>query len=145
MPKWICPACSASHNVPDSAISRTAKCQKCGRPSIVTDSEEEIEPPSLLNKIIEDDDEGPIPARLPRNRSKSYDAPPTIVAKGILLICLAIVVLAMLLSFFTDEVKPLRFQLVLGAIVFGIQLALIWPFYSACDDIRAIREKIDSK
>jgi hypothetical protein len=145
MPKWICPTCSASHNVPDSAIGRTAKCQKCGRPSIVTDSEEEIEPPSLLNKIIEDDDEGPIPARLSRKRSASYDAPPTIVAKGILLICLAIVVLAMLLSFITDEVKPLRGQLVLGTIIFGIQLALVWPFYGECDDIRAIREKIDSK
>ncbi|MDB5387372.1 MAG: hypothetical protein JWM11_3018 [Planctomycetaceae bacterium] len=155
MPKWICPVCAASHNVTTQHLGKTAKCQKCGAANIVVDSEtvasidddedesseESPADPAMnfFNKIA-DPDNGPSLA--PAQPEQTELPTTTAIAKGLLFVLLVILFLFMLINLNQDEKtgpNPLREIAVVGFFGLLVQMVLVWPFYTACDDIHAIR------
>lgn len=141
MPKWICPYCSASHNVTDKHLGKAEKCQKCGRTSEVRDSdaiadEEQIEFTGVLPRI-----QPSTTALHPAMNGVST----THTAKILLLGIVGVWVLLLLVSLALEDGRPL-FQLAVTALVFlTAELILVWPFYTACDDLRAVRTLLEKQ
>lgn len=142
MPTWICPECSASHNVSAKHIGKSGKCQKCGESSVVIDStaSDDDVSPNMMAAIFSDDAVA-TPAKIPSPGQEKQPMAPTTIAKAVLATFLVILAFCAFASLIEDSLSGMRSTLWLGLIVFGIQITLAWPFYSACDDLRTIRER----
>lgn len=142
MPKWICPKCSASYNVSAQHVGKSVKCQKCGTSGVVADSSvddfsQDQSSPDLYSKLIDSDDS---PAKPSRKEKVESTQTTTGLAKGILAAMLAILACFMVFCWTSDSLRPFRELSTTGFFGLSIQMALVWPFYSACDDIHAIRQ-----
>lgn len=148
MPKWICPTCSASHNVTSQHLGKTAKCQKCGQASEVVDSDAaEAEPEGFA---IDTGFVGTLQRlRPPASGTDPQSASPgqstSAVAKGLLCVILGIWFLILLISFASEDAAPFRGIAIMAVSALAAQLVLVWPFYTACDDLRAIRINLENK
>ncbi len=150
MPKWICPNCSASHNVTLQHAGKTARCQKCGQPSVVVVSEDEdsIGPDTDTNTEFQ----GTLQRlRSPQQVQDRYEQPvanqpesTSSVAKGLLGVILSLWILITLVTFAVDDLAPSRSLAVVTVSVLVAQMILVWPFYTACDDLRALRRMMEN-
>lgn len=115
MPTWICPTCSASMTVSESAIGQREFCTACKRKAVVIDASKA----------------GP-------------EVPITSFSKAILSI-VAVVETALAFGFAMSGPKGFELMLVLlaGAISTGIALVVVWPIYTMVEDTRANRRLLE--
>lgn len=124
MPRWICPDCSAAHIIPDAKVGQLVTCKQCGR-----DAMAEVANPLAIDVA-------------PRRRTASNSIES--VSGWARMVLIAIAGLLLLVGC-TAYDKPYGPVCLVGGLIVVVQAVLVWPIYTACDDVRAIRRSIEQR
>lgn len=141
MPRWICPSCNTSMKVKADLVGTLQRCLSCDAEDLVIDADAVSLPRPMM----------PPPMPTPIVQVATPSAPPEVtiepegaefVTTGARILCVLIPILAISVGALmrdNPEMKSSGSYLVFTGIAAAIEVCLIWPFYTMCDDTRANR------